>query len=236
MAIYQKFVAINKDKHRHHKLKLITDLSFTSDLQTVPLLPTEFFEAAKEYPIVFVKPEQDKTDVQSMLLLGLAKGENLFVGADGAWNARYVPAFIRRYPFILAETSNNQLTLCVDSEFPGFNETEGTSLFNENGETDFLKNMIQFVTNFHRDAQLTNAFATKLQSLDLLEEKNLKAELNDGREFMVSGFFVVNEDKLQKLDATKLHELFSTGELALIYAHLISLSNLNRLIDLKVAK
>lgn len=236
MAIYQRFVALNKDKHHNHKLKLISDLSFTSDLQTVPLLPTEFMEAAKEYPIVFVKQGQGKADVQSVLLLGLTNGENLFVTADGTWKARYIPAFIRRYPFILAQTGQDQLTVCVDSEFPGFNETEGTPLFNEHGETDFLKNMIQFVTDFHRDAQLTNAFAAKLQALDLLDEKNLKAELNDGREFLVNGFFVINEEKLHKLDATKVHELFSTGELALIYAHLISLSNLNRLIDLKVAK
>ncbi len=236
MAIYQKFVALNKDTHRNHKLKLITDLSFTADLQTVPLLPTEFIEAAKEYPIVFVKSEQGTADFQPMLLLGLAAGENLYVEADGAWKARYVPAFIRRYPFILAETSKDQFTLCVDSEFPGFNETEGTPLFDANGESEFLKGMIQFVTNFHRDAQLTNAFAAKLHALDLLEEKNLKAEIKDGREFLVRGFYVVNEEKLHKLDAGKVHELFSSGELALIYAHLISLSNLNRLVDLKAAK
>lgn len=236
MAIYQKVVALSKETHRNFKLQLISDLGFTADMQTMPITLIEFAEAAKEYPIVFVKTSLESTDMQPMLLLGLKNGENLFVKPDGSWDARYIPAFIRRYPFIFATAGNNQFTLCVDSEYPGFSENAGTPLFEGNEESPFLKGMLDFATSYQRDAQLTSRFMAKLQELDLLEEKNLKAELKDGREFTVRGFYVVNEEKLLKLDAAKTHEIFTTGILALIYAHLISISNMNRLIDREAQK
>jgi len=232
MAIYQKVVALNKDAHQQHKLKQVSDFYFASDMQTVPVVANEFREATKEYPIVFVRVQQGQEALVPMVLLGLQSAQNLFVGDDGAWSARYVPAFIRRYPFIFAETGTDQLTLCVDEEFAGFNTDEGTALFNDGEESDFLKEVLQFVSAYHRDSQLTTSFVNKLQSLDLLEEKNLKAELKDGREFVVQGFYVVDEDKLNKLNAEQVQGLFSTGELGVIYAHLMSLSNLNRLLDL----
>jgi hypothetical protein len=236
MAMYQKVVALNKETHRSHKLKPISDLSFTADMQTIPLVPTEFVEAAKEYPIVFVKPSPTGNEMQPMLLLGLKNGENLYAKKDGTWDARYIPAFIRRYPFIFATAGNEQYTLCVDSDYPGFSEGEGTPLFDGNEESAFLKELLSFVTNYHRDAQMTPQFVAKLQALDLLEERNLKAEMKDGREFTVRGFYVVNEAKLVKLDAAQAHELFTTGALALVYAHLISLSNMNRLVDMEANK
>jgi hypothetical protein len=232
MAMYQKVVALNKETHRNHKLKPISDLNFTADMQTIPVVPTEFVEAAKEYPIVFVKPSPTSDEMQPMLLLGLKNGENLYAKKDGTWDARYIPAFIRRYPFIFATTGNDQYTLCVDSDYSGFSESEGTPLFDGNEESAFLKELLSFVTNYHRDAQMTPQFVAKLQALDLLEERNLKAEMKDGREFTVRGFYVVNEDKLVKLDAAQAHELFTAGALALVYAHLISLSNMNRLVDM----
>ena len=119
----------------------------------------------------------------------------------------------------------------MDSDYPGFSEGEGTPLFDGNEESAFLKELLSFVTNYHRDAQMTPQFVAKLQALDLLEERNLKAEMKDGR-----GFYVVNEAKLVKLDAAQAHELFTTGALALVYAHLISLSNMNRLVDMEASK
>lgn len=236
MAVYQKVVALNKETHSNYKLKPIAGLGFAADMQTVPVVPAEFVEAAKEYPIVFVKPSADSKEMQSMLLLGLKNGENLYVRKDGSWDARYIPAFIRRYPFIFATTGNDQYTLCVDSDCPGLSETEGTPLFENNEESPFLKELLGFVTSYQRDAQMTPQLVAKLQALDLLEERNLKAEMKDGREFTVRGFYVVNEEKLLKLDAAQTHDLFTTGALALIYAHLISLGNMNRLVDREALK
>lgn len=231
MAIYEKLVVFNKDTYRKHKMKAASKPAFT-DTQTAPLLAVEFTEACKEFPIVFVKSKPDDEDVMPMVLLGLQNGENLFVDADGTWTSRYIPAFVRRYPFTLAKAGDDQLVLCIDEDFDGLNLKEGVALFDSDQETEYLKNLIQFVTSFHNDSQITNKFSETLRSLELLEEKSMKAELKDGREFLVNGFYVINEEKLRALDNKKILELFKSGELAWIYAHLMSLSNLKRLVDL----
>ena len=236
MAIYQKVVALNKNLHHQHRILPLTEFHFAADMQTLPVTASEFKEAAKEYPIVFVKAQEDSEKLLPMLLLGLKNGQNLFVKDDGRWTARYVPAFIRRYPFIFAETGVDQLTLCLDEAYSGFGTEQGTALFNAEGDTDFLKGVVEFVSAFHRDSRVTEIFLEKLKSLDLLEEKNLKAELRDGREFVVNGFQVVSEEKLLKLEATQVQALFTSGELGLVYAHLMSLSNLNRLVDMAVER
>jgi hypothetical protein len=231
MAIYEKLAVLNKDVYRNHKLKASSAPVF-GDMQTLPLLAVEFVEASKEFPIVFVRANSDADDVMPMVLLGLQKEENLFVNADNTWSSRYIPAFVRRYPFVLADIGNNQLALCLDENFDGLNLAEGIALFNGDQETDYLKSIIQFVTSFHNDSLLTGKLTATLKSLELLEEKSLKAELNDGREFTINGFFVVNEEKLRNLPAEKIQALFESGELASVYAHLMSLSNLKRLVDL----
>lgn len=232
MAIYQKVTALNKALHRQHKVEPLTTFHFAADMQTIPVVANEFGEAAKEAPIVFVPTTPGSQELAPMLLLGLKNAENLYVADDGAWKGRYVPAFLRRYPFIFAQTGADQLTLCVDEDYAGFNTEQGARLFDAEEETDYLKGVLQLVTAYHRDSQLTAQFAAKLQQLGLLEEKSLKAELKDGREFVVQGFSVVNEAQFSKLEASQVHALFTSGELGLIFAHLISLSNLARLIDL----
>lgn len=231
MAIYEKLTVFNKDTYRKHKMKTASKPAFT-DTQTVPLLAVEFSEACKEYPIVFVKSSPTDEQLIPMVLLGLQNAENLFVGSDGIWSSRYIPAFVRRYPFMLANAGEEQLVLCIDETFDGLNLEEGVALFDGDQETDYLKNLIQFVTSFHNDSLVTGKFTESLKSLELLEEKNLKAELKDGREFLINGFYVVNEEKLRALDAEKVQTLFTSGELAWVYAHLMSLSNLKRLVDL----
>ena len=230
MAVYEKLVVLNKDIFRNHKLKTSVTPVFL-DTQTIPVLGIEFAEAAKEFPIVFVK-NPTKDEISPMVLLGLQKDENLFVNKEGGWNSRYVPAFVRRYPFILADAGGNQLVLCLDENFEGLNTEDGVALFDDGKETEYLKDLIQFVTSFHNDSIATGQFTASLKALDLLEEKSLKAELKDGREFTINGFYVVNEEKLRSLDSENAQQLFYKGELAWVYAHLISLSNLKRLVDL----
>ena len=231
MAIYEKLAVFNRDVYRKHKVKAASNPAFT-DTQTLPLLAVEFVEAAKEYPIVFVKSKPNDEELMPMVLLGLQNAENLFVGSDGIWSSRYIPAFVRRYPFMLAKAGDDQLVLCVDENFDGINLEDGVAFFDGDQETDYLKNLIQFVTSFHNDSLLTGKFTETLRTLELLEEKSLKAELKDGREFMINGFYVENEEKLRALSSKQVHELFSSGELAWVYAHLMSLSNLKRLVDL----
>ena len=238
LLFYNKLVAINKEQHRHLFFKKFERMDFAAHAQSVLLTGSEYAEACKEYPVVFIKAP-DNT-MMSVALLGFRQGENLFINADGKWNASYIPAYVRRYPFIFSEVSADQLVVCVDEECSGLNvKGEGEALFDEQGAASpFVNNMIQFMQDYQADFIRTRAFMEHLQQLDLLKESSAKIILGSGEEFLINGIWMVDESALAALSDEKLLLLARNGELGRIYAHLISLSNLQNfaVLDAKKAK
>ncbi|MEO5330885.1 MAG: SapC family protein [Magnetococcus sp. YQC-5] len=234
LIFYQKAEPIHKDFHRQIRLdRNPTDFSFARHTNSVMLAGIEFQLAAKEYPIVFVKANQD--NIFATALLGVRSDENLFTDQEGRWDAQYIPAFVRRYPFILAEVENmpNQLTLCMDSDYPGFSTNQGEALFQENGDpSEMLTKTLQFLRDCHDGYQRTQLFIKRLQDLDLFVTLTTAIEMPDGRKFAIQGLMAVDENKLLALNEQHAMEMFRLGEMAWIYTHLLSLSNINRLAQL----
>jgi SapC len=230
MMFYEKPVALNREIHKHARILPANDFKFAAKTNSIALSGIEFIEAAKDYPIVFAKLSDEVT--VPVALLSLRNDENLYVDNDGKWDARYIPAFVRRYPFVLAENDGKQFTVCIDEAFPGLNESDGQALFDEQGEnTPFLQNALDFMNNFQAQFRMTEDFVKQLKELDLLTEISAKAELHSGENFLLGGIMIIDEQKLLKLDPEKVLELFQSGKLGWIYAHLISLSNMSRLLD-----
>ena len=227
---YQRPVLLDRERHRRRRVRAASGFGFARNAASVVLAGVEFSEAGKEYAIVFTRGAAGK--VVPVAVLGLRGGENLFVDDAGGWDARYVPAFVRRYPFVLAEMPGQSLAVCIDEAYPGWNVAEGEPLFDaEGGETPFLKNALEFLTQYQREHRRTEAFCRRLDEAGLLKEMNARAQLADGRAFAVDGLLVVDEQKLLALpDATAL-AMFRAGELHLVAMHLASLSNLQRLVD-----
>lgn len=236
LLFYNKLVVLNKDVHRSHSFKKFDNLAFAANTQSVLLTGSEFAEASKEYPIVFVKGPDG--GMMSVALLGFRQSENLYVDASGNWDARYIPGYVRRYPFVFSEVSSEQLVVCVDEECAGLNTAgEGDPLFDEQGAASpFVNNMIQFMQDYQIDFLRTLAFVEHLQHLDLLKESNAKITLVGGEEFLINGIWMVDEAKLAALDDDNLLQLAKNGELGRIYAHLISLSNLGQFARLDAKK
>lgn len=230
LLFYRKIVAIDKDKHRHLRIGAIKDHKYAKDTNSVPVAVVEFFEAAREYPIVF-GGKAGPTPVPAVLL-GLGNNENLFIGDSGLWDGRYIPAFVRRYPFVLANTGNDQLLVCLDEDHPAVGDADGQALFTAEGEpTPFLDNAINFMRDYQAEAQRTRDFMQRLVDLDLLTEVSARAELKGGAAYQLGGFSVVNETRFRALEKDVVDELFRKGWLSLIDAHLLSLGNLGKLID-----
>jgi len=230
LLFYDKPVALNKVAHKDLKIKASEgDYSFSKNTNSVVLAGVEFAEAAKEYPIVFAKVGEDS--MVPVALLGLRNEENLMIDDEGNWDAKYIPAFVRRYPFVLAKvTEGDDLTVCVDESYEGLQEDEGEALFTEDGEnTPMLDKAISFLGEYQQQYKRTEAAIKRLHDLDLMMELSAKVNMNDGQEFVLTGLMVVDEKKLLGLDDDKALELFKSGELAWVYSHLISLSNLGSL-------
>ena len=129
---YERPVLLDRERHRRRRVQPATGFAFARKAHSLVLTAVEFNEACKEYAIVFTRSPVGK--VVPVAMLGLRAGENLFVGDDGRWDARYVPAFVRRYPFVLAQApGEQQLAVCVDEAFAGWNISEGEPLFDEQG-------------------------------------------------------------------------------------------------------
>ncbi len=202
---------------------------FARTVNSVPLVLAEFAQAGLEYPIVFAgSPGEEMPAV----LLGLTPNDNLFVDDDGRWaKGSYVPAFIRRYPFVLAEKAGGEdFTVCVDEAFPGLSEADGEPLFNADGtDGPVLRHAIAFLTDFQDGLKATRAFTTRVRELGLLEPRTIRLEPAQGEASVLQGLSVVSEERLRALKARQLQGLMASGELAAVYAHLQSLNNIRRL-------
>jgi len=165
-------------------------------------------------------------------MLGLRVRENLFVDDEGQWGARYIPAFVRRYPFVLAQLGGDQLGVCIDEAYDGFNQKEGEKLFDDQGaNTPFLANAVDFLERYQREFGRTELFCQRLEQAGLLREMNAQANLADGRSFRVESLYVVDEPKLMSLPDAVALSLFRSGEMHLVSMHLVSLSNMQVLVD-----
>lgn len=230
---YKNVTLLEKKRHKDWWVEPLGDLSYAAATNSIFLLAGEFVKAAKEYPIIFAK---DGESVFCAALVGLRDSENLFVQTEGAhkgkWDGAYVPAYVRRYPFIPASRSDRgELTVCIDESFAGFNQDgRGDRLFEEDGRPGvILEKSISFLQNYQSQHQRTLEFCEVVKNLDLLEPMNAEVEMKSGDKFSLSGFFTVDRKKLVGLTDKQLVPLFKKGDLELIHAHLLSLDNFGKL-------
>ena len=233
---YEKPVLLDRDKHRRRKVRPAGGFGFARKANSLYLAGVEFNEACKEYAIVFTRVASGKTVPVAML--GLRSRENLFVDDAAAWDAAYIPAFVRRYPFVLADLpGRSDMAVCMDEAFDGLSDSEGEALFDAKGRnTPFLQNALDFLNRYQAEYLRTEAFCQRLEQLGLLMEMNAKADLVDGRSFTVNGLLIVDEKKLLALPDAAALTLFRSGELHLISMHLMSLSNMQKLVARMAAR
>jgi hypothetical protein len=230
LLIYENAVPVSAERHRDLWVKGGANFAFAMDLNSVPLTIAEIPPAGAEYPVVFVGENP-----MPVMLAGAREGENLFVDDAGAWTGRYVPAFLRRYPFVFATpTDGKTYTLCIDEGFAGCNRAgRGEPLFDAEGRrTQFLETALEFTRLYQAQHELTLAFGRRLKALDLLEPMQADFKLKAGRQMRLTGFNTVSRMKLKALPGETLAELMQSDGLELIYLHLGSLKHLDALVDL----
>ncbi|RZU02490.1 SapC family protein [Rivibacter subsaxonicus] len=236
-AIYREPVLLDRTKHRGKRLKPSSNVAFAAPMNSVFVAVSEFPEVCKEFVIGFVdagdvKDAAGRQEVSPIALLGLRDNENLFVDADGSWNGRYVPAFIRRYPLGYANTGEGQTSVMIDEAFEGLNDSEGELLVQDDGEaTPFLQEVIKFLDNFELEVQRTRQLCQRIVELDLLKPVTIDITQPDGSQFSAGGVQMIDEAKLKALPEAVVVELTRNGALGLLHAHLISTTNVQRLTE-----
>lgn len=228
--MYKNLEILNKITHKNKSVKEVKNFFYAKNLTSAPITSAEFFEACKNYPIFFAK-DKDNNWFTSVIL-GYKENNNLFVDEKGNWEkSHYIPAFVRKYPFVfIKEENKDNLFLALDKDYLDDEKNDETrKLFNDKGEnTNILKNVLTFLNQFYADSLSTKEFIKQLDEWEILEEKTVI--INDKKEqFNISGLYVVNEEKLKNLSKKKKNDINDKNAIPLITAHLISLSNIQKL-------
>lgn len=231
LLIYNEVVPVSFARHADLSIKATGEYGFARHVNSVPLVASEIVPAAAEYPVVFAVTPEGTVPVA---VLGLTQGENLFVGEDGKWLGNYVPAFLRRYPFVFSSSEEGRkLTLCVDESYAGCNrEDRGERLFDAEGEhTLRLKSVLEFLKQYQAEFDRTKQFCANLQQLGVLEPMNANFRLPGGREGAIGGFSGVDRGRLKAIGPEALDRLARTDELELAYLQINSLRHFQSLVE-----
>ena len=231
MLIYESAVPVSSTRHGGWSVEVGADYSFSKNVNSVPLMAVEFPNAATEYAVVFSGAGEAMIPA---VILGMRGNENLYLTGQGAWQAKYLPAFVRRYPFVFSSSVDGKtFTLCIDESFPGCNQQgRGERLFNDqNKPTPYVENVLKFLEQYQIEFRRTQAFCAKLRELDLLEPMRAQANLPGGEQVALTGFMAVNRERLKALPAEALAELAKTDALELLYLHLQSMRNFSGMMD-----
>jgi len=240
-ALYRDPQPLDAQRHRHKMLKPLEDYSIAKEMHAVFLAATEFPAAALSLPIIFVQSGEQLPDGRAVVvpvaLMGISVNENLLVEGT-RWDAGYVPAFIRRFPFLTAGAKDSDTpAVFVDASWPGFHDTDGEPLFDADGKpAPALQRALEFLRQFDFEQQRTRQFCQRLLELDVLKDMTLNATLPSGETLKLEGFFAVDEEKLNALADPLVLELHRSGMLMLLQVHLVSLGNLKALLERKARR
>ncbi len=223
---YKDLMPLNSRDHATWKSRSTDTAPWLINVHAVPLTAEEFPSAQRFTPIIF---SNDETPVP-LALMGLNEGVNVFVDDAGKLNTAnaYIPAYARRYPFMLAKLSpeSDELSLCFDptSDLLG-EQDEGVALFAEGEPSEATTSALEFCKNFEEAGMRTQALVEELNKYQLLIDGEFSIAQPDkpDQPFIYRGFKMVDQEKLRELRGDVLRTWTQSGLLAIIFAHLFSL-------------
>ncbi|MBV8972382.1 MAG: SapC family protein [Sphingomonadaceae bacterium] len=227
---YQSIVPLSTQFHPNHGLVRSDTVAFTRSTHAIPLTVDEFAVAQRTFPIIFGMGENPAP----LALLSLVDGLNLFLGADGKWqDGAYLPAFVRRYPFMLAKLGPEatELSLCFDDTAGLVTADAEDKLFDGDQASPTTQRILDFCGQFEQAIARTRGFMEEMEKLELLTDGEVTIQQPGGEPAVYRGFRMVAEEKLHALRGDQVRKMVQNGMMGLIYAHLFSLSHITTLFE-----
>jgi hypothetical protein len=231
------------DNVEHQRLRVAPQPSADHGAAVNQLLvvPTEYEELQREYPILFRKDPEGA--FQSVVVLGFDRDENLFLG-EGGWQGRYIPAVLRRGPFFIGMRDKQHLgevrrepLIFVDLDDPRVSESEGEPLYlPHGGNAPYLEQVADALRTVHDGLQLGASMFAMFAEFDLVRPLKIEVQLGDGKQYELADFYTIGAEELGRLDAAPLERLYRSGFLAAALFVRSSLANVSRLAELKTRK
>ena len=234
--LYKDLVPLQTSLHSKLSTRAAETATYFANQHAIPLTVDEFVHAGRSCPIVFSVGEQ----AVPLALVGLNEGVNVYLDEEGKARVPfYVPAYVRRYPFMLARLTPDaqELSLCFDPTSDLIGEfKDGLPLFDGETPTQNLNDILKFCEDFEMAAQRTQGFVNELKEMDLLMDGEVSIKTaNSEQPFIYRGFQMVSEEKLRDMNGDQLRKLNQNGILPLIFAHIFSLSLMSDIFGAQMA-
>ena len=234
--LYNDLQPINMQQHGDKKLVQIQSAPHIAQAHAIPVTVDEFALLQRTYPIVFSVGDNSVP----LALMGLNEGVNTFLDDKGMLNEPvYLPAYLRRYPFLLAQLNegSDELSLCVDPTSGVIGDGEGDAIFDGDQPSEKIKGILDFCEQFEAAGQRTAAFMAELEKSGLLMDGEVAIQPeNSEQPFVYRGFRMIDEDKLREMRGDELRKMTQNGMLPLIFAHLFSLAQIRDIFGRQVAQ
>lgn len=230
---------LNNVEHADLQYQPLFGTEFGDAVNRMELFVGEFAEAQRSHPILFAPDAEGR--LMALALLGFEKGENLHLETSG-WGSAYVPAARRRGPFsvsVRTDSAGQEVEMLIDVDLNDrrIGTDDGISLFKPHGGNSALLDMISdALVTIYDGTKQTPAFIDALMQYDLLREVQMDIDLGNGQSFAISGHLVVDEARFAALDGSALKSLSDAGFLVPLVHAMTSVTNIQQLVDRKVAK
>jgi hypothetical protein len=222
-VFHNNIVPLDPLRHGALKLDRSTGYGYSEAAEIVPIGLGEFETAAHSYPILFAGEPQPV----AVVMLGIAKGWNLFVNAAGIWMpGAYVPALVRAYPFVfIAEAGGGSRWLGIEADAVCLGHETGLALFDEGRPTAVLSEAVSFCNACEESLADAAGFAAALDEAGVLVPKEATIEAKTGGTAHIAGFKTVDPEKLAAVPDDVFLDWRRRNWLPAIYAHLSSAVN-----------
>ena len=232
---FKDLMPLNSKDHANYRSRPMTKAPWLAKQHAIPLTVDEFVQAQRDMPIVF----STGPDAVPLALMGLNDGGNTFCDDEGTVTEQvYIPAYVRRYPFMLARLNQNSddLSLCFDPTAENIGEFEdGQPLFEDGQPSEGTKEILNFCEQFEHAGQRTQNFMKELKDHDLLMEGEVAiTEQGNDKPFVYRGFQMINQEKLREIDAETAKKWNDNGLMMLIHAHIFSLDMMRAIFSRQV--
>ncbi len=222
--LFKELIPLSSIDHADWKVAEMSDVKFLADQHAIPVTVDEFAMVQRHFPIIFSAGDNPVP----LALMGLNEGVNTFVDADGKiTDSVYLPAYVRRYPFLLAKLRPDaeELSLCFDPTSTVIGKFEsGEALFEGGQPTAAITRILGFCEEFEQSGIKTGQFMAELAEHKLLMEGEVSIQTEtDSPPFIYRGFQMVDEQKLRDLRGDVVRKMMQSGMLPLVHAHLFSL-------------
>lgn len=234
-------VLLNNVEHHDLRVMLGHSAAFGDAVNQTLILPTEFEDAQREYPILLQQTEDGRT--QAVVLLGLDRDENLYLEQNG-WTGRYVPAIHQRGPFLIGfqeRDGQREPMIHVDLDHPrirrgGEEECSQPLFLAQGGHAPYLDHEIRILRVIHDGLEVGQAMYDAFAEHGLIEPVRLQISLDETTRYDLTDYHTVSAEKLQQLDGAALEKLHRAGFLRAAFNVVQSMGNISRLIDMKNRK